>query len=194
MLQDSVCVYQAGQVCAVHSSVQKEHGEFSATRPAPASTAPPVRHIQEPACANRDFGELSVNTCVVLVCLEKSAVVIAHHVSTPPPAITLQEIVSVCLDILDHCVNKLVPLVDTEAIVAMCAGAPIMQHVITRLVCASVLLDGLDQTALYCVKLGRSALTVPRLARVPQTIPVTHTMETVCVNLDQERPVNQSRS
>lgn len=31
----------------------------------------------------------------------------------------------------------------------MCAGAPTMQHVITRLVCASVLLDGLDRTALY---------------------------------------------
>ncbi|KTG36124.1 hypothetical protein cypCar_00002536 [Cyprinus carpio] len=62
VLQASVCVYQAGQVYAVHSSVQREHGAFNATRAAPASTVPPVRHIQEPACANPDFGEISVNT------------------------------------------------------------------------------------------------------------------------------------
>lgn len=88
VLQASVCVYLAGQVCVVHSSVQRERGAFSATRPAPASTAPPVRHIREPACANPDSGALSVNTCVVLVSLERGAVVNVHHVYMLPPVIT----------------------------------------------------------------------------------------------------------
>lgn len=122
------------QVCAVHSSVQRERGAFSATWPAPASTAPPVRHIPESACANPDSGELSVNTvsthhpcvsessghiraclesapffslqCVVLVYSERGAVVNAQHVYMPCPAITLQAIVCVCLDISDNCVIK----------------------------------------------------------------------------------------
>ncbi|TRY81802.1 hypothetical protein DNTS_023125 [Danionella cerebrum] len=189
--QASVCVWPAGQVCDVQSCVQMDSGVMSATRAARASTAAPARQTQESVCANQDSGVLSVNTCAVLVFMEKGAAVTAHHAFMPLLATTLQETVCVCLATPEHYVKKPVPLVDMETSVAVCAVVPTMRLAVIRMVCASVLLDGLGLTALYCARLGHLGLAVLKPAHALQTIHVTLTLESVSVHPAPVTTANQ---
>ncbi|KAI2655154.1 Platelet endothelial aggregation receptor 1 [Labeo rohita] len=91
-------------------------------------------------------------------CLERGAAVSVHHVYMPPPP---------------------AHLVGMAAIVVMSASAATMQHVITRMVYASVPPDGLDQTALYTGTFGTNCAQT--CSCPPNHSCDPHTGDCVCV-------------
>lgn len=78
---------------------QCQHSKYSHPHPCVSESSGHIR-------ADLESARIFSLQCAVLDYSESGAAVSAHHVYMPPPAITLQAIVCVCLDIPDNCVNK----------------------------------------------------------------------------------------